>query len=225
MVNESGALHLPNAEVTFDRYHVKQKLSEAIDEVRRAESKQHKQLLKNTRYLWLKRPANLSAKQQDWRANTNATRRIDVEGRTELMRCCIGDGGAGQLGWWSSAAALQGEVANHRKLRRSRAVRGERLRKRRAVSSSGAGQEGERKRSIDDVSKAVRRLQNRAGQLARDEPGGCLLIGQVRSGMKVARAWFGLRCGTCEPVVPRPRAACGAVVAGGPLVEGRAPSG
>jgi transposase len=58
--------HLPGAEITFDRYHIKQQLSKAIDEVRREESKQHKQLLKNTRYLWLKRPANLSAKQQDW---------------------------------------------------------------------------------------------------------------------------------------------------------------
>jgi transposase len=57
---------LPGAEVTFDRYHVKQKLSEAIDEIRRRESKQHKQLLKNTRYLWLKRPKNLTEKQQDW---------------------------------------------------------------------------------------------------------------------------------------------------------------
>jgi transposase len=58
--------HMPRAEVTFDRFHVKQKLSEAIDEVRRAEAKEHKELLKNTRYLWLKRPAHLSAKQQDW---------------------------------------------------------------------------------------------------------------------------------------------------------------
>jgi transposase len=57
---------MPRAEVTFDRFHVKQKLSEAIDEVRRAEAKEHKELLKNTRYLWLKRPAHLSAKQQDW---------------------------------------------------------------------------------------------------------------------------------------------------------------
>jgi transposase len=57
---------LPHAEVTFDRYHVKQKLSEAIDTVRRAEAKEHKQLLKNTRYLWLKRPKNLTAKQVDW---------------------------------------------------------------------------------------------------------------------------------------------------------------
>ncbi len=38
------------------------------------------------------------------------------------MRCCIGDGGAGPLGWWSSVVALQGEVANHRKLLRSRVV-------------------------------------------------------------------------------------------------------
>jgi hypothetical protein len=36
------------------------------------------------------------------------------------MRCCIGDGGAG-YGRWSSAVALQGETANHRKVRRSRA--------------------------------------------------------------------------------------------------------
>jgi transposase len=57
---------LPSAEITFDRYHIRQHLSRAIDEVRRAEAKQHKGLLKNTRYLWLKRPAKLSAKQQDW---------------------------------------------------------------------------------------------------------------------------------------------------------------
>jgi hypothetical protein len=48
--------------------------------------------------------------------------------------------------------------------------------------------------------------------LLRDEPGGCLLTGQVVSGMKVARAWSGLLCGTLEPVAPRPRAASGAVL-------------
>jgi len=58
--------HLPGAEVTFDRFHVKQKLSEAIDEIRRAEAKEHKELLRSTRYLWLKRPRNLTAKQLDW---------------------------------------------------------------------------------------------------------------------------------------------------------------
>ena len=58
--------NLKQAHVTIDRYHVKQKLSEAIDTVRRAEAKEHKELLKNTRYLWLKRPTNLTVKQQDW---------------------------------------------------------------------------------------------------------------------------------------------------------------
>ena len=58
--------HLKHAEVTFDRFHVKQKLSEAIDAVRRAEAKEQKELLKNTRYLWLKRPKNLTSKQLDW---------------------------------------------------------------------------------------------------------------------------------------------------------------
>ena len=50
---------------SFDRYHIRKHLSEAIDEIRRVEAKQHKQLLKGTRYLWLKRPANLTARQQD----------------------------------------------------------------------------------------------------------------------------------------------------------------
>ncbi len=58
--------HLPNAQVTFDRFHVKQKLSEAIDKVRRAEAKEHRELLRGTRYLWLKRSENLSLKQLDW---------------------------------------------------------------------------------------------------------------------------------------------------------------
>jgi transposase len=58
--------HLPSAEITFDRYHIRQHLGKGIDDVRRAEVKQHKGLLKNTRYLWLKRPARLTAKQHDW---------------------------------------------------------------------------------------------------------------------------------------------------------------
>src|SRR5215212_11536508 len=49
----------------------------------------------------------------------------------------------------------------------------------------------------------------------RDEPGGCLSIGQAVSRIEVARAWSGLLCGTREPVVPRPRAASGAASACG----------
>ena len=78
------------------------------------------------------------------------------------------------------------------------------------LSASGVGQEGERKRSIDDVSKPLDEIETGSGGPARDEPGGCLLIGQVVSGMEVARAWPGLWCGTCEPVVPIGRLASGA---------------
>src|ERR1039458_935213 len=49
----------------------------------------------------------------------------------------------------------------------------------------------------------------------RDESGGGLLTGQVVSGVEVARAWSGLLHGTWDPVVPSPRAACGAVLARG----------
>src|SRR5438445_10345881 len=65
-----------------------------------------------------------------------------------------------------------------------------------------------RKSPLDDIETGV-------ASLPRDEPGGSLPIGQAVSGRKVARAWSGLRCGTCEPVVPRPRAASGAVLACG----------
>jgi transposase len=61
----SGVLeHLPQAEITFDRYHVKAQLSEAVDKVRRAERREHGELLKGSRYLWLRRPENLSDKQR-----------------------------------------------------------------------------------------------------------------------------------------------------------------
>jgi transposase len=62
----SGALeHLPAAEITFDRYHVKAQLTKAVDQVRRAERAEHGELLKHSRYLWLRRPANLTDRQRD----------------------------------------------------------------------------------------------------------------------------------------------------------------
>jgi len=57
--------YLPKAEITFDRYHIKSHLSKAVDEVRREEVKHHRELLANTRYMWLKRPANLTERQRD----------------------------------------------------------------------------------------------------------------------------------------------------------------
>ncbi len=61
----TGALkHLPEAEITFDRYHVKAQLSKAVDEVRRSEAAEQHELLLRSRYLWLKSPSNLSGKQR-----------------------------------------------------------------------------------------------------------------------------------------------------------------
>ena len=45
--------HLPNATMTFDRYHLAAKLSEAVDQVRRTEVTTRPEL-KHTRWLWLK---------------------------------------------------------------------------------------------------------------------------------------------------------------------------
>ena len=57
--------------------------------------------------------------------------------------------------------------------------------------------------------KSIDGIETGAGKMSREESGGCLLIGQAVSGMKVARARFGLWCGTWEPVAPRPRATSG----------------
>jgi transposase len=57
------AAHLPNATMTFDRYHLAAKLSEAIDTIRRQELTTRPEL-KHTRWLWLKNFSNLSVKQR-----------------------------------------------------------------------------------------------------------------------------------------------------------------
>ena len=57
-----AAQSLPNAQVTFDKFHVVKIINDAVDQVRRAEQKGRAELHK-TRYLWLKNPANLSDRQ------------------------------------------------------------------------------------------------------------------------------------------------------------------
>ena len=52
----------PKATHVFDKFHVVKIINEALDEVRRIESN-HTHILKNTRFLWLKNPSNLTAKQ------------------------------------------------------------------------------------------------------------------------------------------------------------------
>lgn len=53
---------LPEAAVTFDKFHAVKIINEAVDKVRRAE---RKPILKGTRYLWLRNPENLSDRQRD----------------------------------------------------------------------------------------------------------------------------------------------------------------
>lgn len=53
----------PQANITFDHFHIMKIVNHAVDEVRRQEAKTTK-ILKKTRYLWLKNPANLSAEQR-----------------------------------------------------------------------------------------------------------------------------------------------------------------
>jgi hypothetical protein len=100
--------------------------------------------------------------------------------------------------------ALQEGATNHPEVRRSRAVRAERCGRRRAI---------ERVRCDPmkaNVSKpwitcrnGVDDIKSGSVLLTRDEPGGCLFIDQVVSGMNAARAWVRLLHGTWEPVVPR----------------------
>lgn len=56
----------PNASITFDRFHVKKLLNQAMDTVRKNERKDH-EILKGHRYLFLKNNANLSQRQIDER--------------------------------------------------------------------------------------------------------------------------------------------------------------
>jgi len=60
---------LPAALNVLDRFHIVKKLGEAVDEVRRQETKElasagYEPILKNSRYCFLKRPKNLTAKQE-----------------------------------------------------------------------------------------------------------------------------------------------------------------
>jgi len=54
---------LPNAENTFDRFHIIKIINEGVDEVRREEVKDN-DILKKTRYIWLKNEENLTANQK-----------------------------------------------------------------------------------------------------------------------------------------------------------------
>ena len=55
--------HFPNADIVHDRFHVAAMLGEAVDDTRRAEVKRHPEL-KDSRFIWLKNPENLTVNQK-----------------------------------------------------------------------------------------------------------------------------------------------------------------
>jgi transposase len=61
----SGVTNLfTNAKITFDKFHIVKMANEAIDKIRREESRQNP-ILKGSRYIWLHNPQNLSIAQQE----------------------------------------------------------------------------------------------------------------------------------------------------------------
>lgn len=67
----------PNAEITFDKFHVLRLLNTAVDEVRREEQKERGEL-KRTRYLWLRNPGNLTGRQHAWLEELVDPRRVQL---------------------------------------------------------------------------------------------------------------------------------------------------
>jgi len=55
---------LPEAAVTFDKFHAVKIVNDAVDQVRRGEQK-HQRLLRGTRYIWLRNPDTLSERQRE----------------------------------------------------------------------------------------------------------------------------------------------------------------
>ena len=60
------AEHLPQAEITFDKFHAVKLINDAVDQVRREEVKSRPEL-KQSRYVWLKNETSLSSGQRELR--------------------------------------------------------------------------------------------------------------------------------------------------------------
>lgn len=81
---------LPNASITFDKFHVVGLVNGAVDEVRRLERKDHPELT-GSRYVWLKNLANLTANQKDKLAAFDLTRSHLKTARAYQIRLAFQD--------------------------------------------------------------------------------------------------------------------------------------
>lgn len=120
--------------------------------------------------------------------------------------------------------ALQEEVTNHRKARRSRAVRAERCGKRRAYECVRYDpMKASESEPLKTCRNALDDIKTRTSSWAWDKPGGDLSTAQAVSGMEVARARVRLLFGTWEPVVSRETGSWSSDLR--PLFPGKTPSG
>ena len=140
------------------------------------------------------------------------------------MRCCARDEGARLVGLVAlrgrpaggGRKPLQGAPVKSRGAELAETAR-HRARQVWITKASESEPPMRRRKRIGDIETGVE-------SLPRDESGGCLLIGQVVSGVKVARAWSGLSCGTREPVAPTGWSASGAARSCGRSSQARTPS-
>lgn len=115
-----------------------------------------------------------------------------------LFPGCSGDGGR------SSVVALQGEATNRPQAAVVKSRGGERCGKRRVFERVRCDpMKANESEPLMTCRNAVDDIETGYASLSRDEPGGCLFIGHVVSGMEVARAWVRLLDRTWEPVVLR----------------------
>jgi transposase len=81
-----------DARLVFDYFHIVSLITQAVDKIRRRESQQFPDLLKGTRYLWLKRAENLSEEQVEQRSQSEARPSDRILACPELhSRRCSGD--------------------------------------------------------------------------------------------------------------------------------------
>lgn len=98
--------HFPEAQLVFDQFHTVQLITQAVDEVRRRESKKVPELLKGTRYLWLKLEENLSEAKREQRRQLcrsklqTAKAFCHLEAFQDLYKTLRGEEAVEGLKWW-----------------------------------------------------------------------------------------------------------------------------
>jgi transposase len=100
--------HLPNAEVTFDKYHILKIINTAVDDVRKAETKEQ-DLLRGQKYLFLKNRQNLTESQLKTLKTIESMPRLNLktvkayhirENFQEIYKEATREGFAGALKKW-----------------------------------------------------------------------------------------------------------------------------